>query len=785
MGTGGNGQYGFDTIAAYSPITKIGFDMSNVLMSAINSTTYFLGYFGVGMRAGNFGDIVATPPMRQAVQSFGWIPSYSYGYTAGASYRKSSHVAGSFFVRFLSWTNVEFSGGIVGSATLGGYDAARLVMHDKIFTMNQTEGIPRPLVRGIEVYANSSGDKPAGWKSQTQILLDYSKAFTAIIDTTTPYLWLPGAVCDNFAKALNLTYNDNFGLYTLTNDQYLQYSSSSSLAFTFSFSSMDNRDNFGLPLDVPGVVNITVPIKAFVGLLQYPFMNQSIPYGAPAVPYFTLRRSPGNSTIIGNAFMQEAYLMTKYDSGVFSMHQAQFPSDPIGGAQLNSIPRPPNSPYPPPPDPNGGSGLSTGEMVGIAVGAVSFCSVLVFAFFCYRRHKRQQRDRAGDDLDDGKDSASTLTPDSPQSPVSRMFSRIVGRRRSRRNGASMTAGGVNPSEAPDHQIYELPAPIPPAELDAGGGDDNSILDETDLGTDSTQNLSAYEIARRKLDRQLQGPVPEYSPPADGIMPEDKPSIPELRPTVQTNMADQPSPISPTRSRGADSTTNTFLASEPSPVSPRGDWSSADLPSPVTASMPPRSFSSGTRSGGGHSHSTISRSLSVNSNAPVSPVTDTMPPVPAAFQRTPIDPARVVCLGPLPENVQLPGQSTGTGSRIVGSDGRSILRTGLFTAGSRASEGSLGSNFTDEEDLVAEETSRHTGNGSAKLNQSQRGTFTSRLNTDRQRLPAQPEESEGEGGSPKSAHSDGSSEGGRIDPGRDLIHVPQMADKRYSWEEDRS
>lgn len=681
------------------------------------------------------------------------------------------------------WTDLENTGGIVGSATLGGYDESRLAMHDKTFTMNQTEGIPRPLVRGIEVYSNSSADKPGGWKSQTQILLDYSKAFTAIIDTTTPYLWLPGAVCDNFAKALNLTYNETFGLYMLTNDQYRQYSTGSSLSFTFSFSSMDNRDNFGLPLDIPGVVNITVPIQAFVGLLSYPFMNQSIPYGAPAVPYFTLRRSPGNSTIIGNAFMQEAYLMTKYDSGVFSMHQARFPSDPIGGAKLAAIPRPPNSPYPPPPDPNSGNGLSTGEMVGIAVGAVAFFSVLVFAFLCYRRHKRQLRERAGDVLDDGKDSASTLTPDSPQSPVSRMFSRIVGRRRSRRTGATMTAGGVHPSEAPDHEIYELPAPIPPAELDAGGSDDHSILGETDLGTDSTQHFSAYEIARRKLDRQLQGPVPEYSPPADGIMPQDKPSIPELRPTLQTNMADQPSPISPTRSRGADSTTNTLLASEPSPVSPRGDWSSADLPSPVTASMPPRSYSSGTRSGGGHS--TTSRSLSVNSNTPVSPVTDTMPPVPAAFQRTPIDPARVVCLGPLPGNVQLPGQSAGTGSRIVGSDGRSILPTGLFTAGSRVSEGSLGSNFTDEEDAVVEQTSRHTGPGSIKLNHGQRGTLTSRLNTDRHRLPAQPEEPEGEIESPKSAHSDGSSEGGRIDPGRDLIHVPQMADKRYSWEEDGS
>ncbi|KAK9436934.1 Eukaryotic aspartyl protease family protein [Metarhizium brunneum] len=756
LGTGGNGQYGFDTIAGLNPMTSVGYQMSNVLISAINSTDYFLGFFGVGMRSGNFGDIVATPPMRQAVASFGWVSSYSYGYTAGASYRNT-----------------------VGSATLGGYDAARLAMHDKTFTLNQTEGVPRPLIRGIEV-SSSNG---SSWKPATRILLDYKSAFTAVIDTTTPYLWLPPALCDNFAKALNLTYNETFQLYTLTNEQYRQYSSNSSLAFVFSFSSMDNRDNFGDPLDVTGVVNITVPITAFVSLLSYPFMKGAIGYTDPAVPYFTLRKAPANSTaIIGNAFMQEAYLMTKYDSGVFSIHQARFPSDPTGDAKLTKINRPNNSPYPPPPDPNGGNGLSTGEMVGIAVGAVAFFSTLVFAFFCYRRHKRQQRERSGDDFDDGKDSASTLTPDSPRSPVFRMLSRIVGRRRSRRAGTTMTVGG-DPAEAPDHQIYELPAPVAPAELDAGGSDDNSILGEADLGTDSTQHLSAYEIARRKLDRQLQGPVPEYTPPVDGTVVQlEKASVPELRPTLQTDMIDQPLPVSPTRSRGADSTSNTFLVSEPSPVSPRGDWNSAELPSPLTASMPPRSYSSGTRSGG---QSTASRSLSVNSNTPVSQATDARPPpIPAAFQRTPIDPSKVVCLGPLPENVRLSGHTVGTGSRIVNSDGRDIPAS-MFIPGSRTSEGSLGSNFTEEEVRMAEEKPRCTNHSSMRLSHGHHGTLPSQWETDRQSLPSQPREHGSETGSPKPVHSDESSEEGRIDPGRDLIHVPQMADKRYSWEEYRS
>lgn len=89
LGYGGNGQYGLDTVNAYSTITDIGFGMSNVLMSAINTTDYYLGFFGLGITQGNFGHEVAQSPLTQAVHTFGWIPSYSYGYTAGASYRMS------------------------------------------------------------------------------------------------------------------------------------------------------------------------------------------------------------------------------------------------------------------------------------------------------------------------------------------------------------------------------------------------------------------------------------------------------------------------------------------------------------------------------------------------------------------------------------------------------------------------------------------------------------------------------------------------------------------------
>ncbi|KAG6027898.1 hypothetical protein E4U40_001312 [Claviceps sp. LM458 group G5] len=798
LGTGGSGQYGFDTIAASSPINDIAFGMTNVLMSAISSTDFYLGYFGVGLRSGSFGDVVASPPLRQAVSSFGWIPSYSYGYTAGASYR-----------------------GVIGSATLGGYDAARFVPHDNIFPMEQTEGAPRPRVRGIEI-STKNGSLPAGWTSATRLLMTYNQTFTAVIDTTTPYLWFPAAICDAFAKALNLSYNNTLGFYTLTNEQYVNFTASTnSLSLKFSFSSKDNNDNFGLPLNVPGVVNITLPIQSFVGLLQYPFMNATIRQDDSAVPYLTLRKGTSENFIIGNAFLQESYLITKYDSSAFSIHQARFPLDPIGGAQLQAIYQPPDSPFPPPVNPNVSTGLSTGAMVGIAVGVVAFVSLLLLAGLYYRRHRRQQQEKVGHELYDVKDTTSTLSPeDTHQGPMSRLVSRIFGRRLLPRDiaaAADLTTTETRSAlEAPDCQIYELPAPIPPAELDAGEVDDHSIMGDTDLGTDSTHSLTAYEIARRKLDRQLQGPVPEYTPSAEGsYAPHEKAAIPDMQlldAMQQPPLALQPSPISPARSRGADSMTiHTYVASEPSPVSPRGDWIPAEFPSPVTLSLLPGSVYSGQRSRG---YSTISGSWSVHSGiAPSTTTSDQIPPLPVSFQRTPIDQSRVVCLGPLPANAQLPGPSATTRSRSQ-SKSKSQIATenghghppALVCAGTgtHTSMGSLGSNFTEEEgeedeeeegkgeghvERAVQQISPH-GAGSGPSSEMSNPAIAIGVTREHTPLAAVPPETDAPmewtkdetSLKAKASVSDSSSEGGRIDPGRDLIHVPQVADKRYSWEE---
>lgn len=658
------------------------------------------------------------------------------------------------------------------SITLGGYDTARYVPHDIDFTLTPQDNMPRALIRGIEASANNSTTKPKKWGSDTASLSGWNNSFTALIDSTTPYLWLPNAVCDEFADAFNLTYNKTFDLYTLTNEQYNIYGSADSFTFTFSFSSFDNHDNFGSPLNVPGLVNITVPMRAFVGLLQYPFMHRAIKYGDPAVPYFALRRSQNDSAIvIGRSFLQEAYLITKYDEAVFSVHQAKFPQRPIAEANLIPIKQPNNSPYPSPPKQTG-TKLSTGQMVGIAVGAILlclFCLVSVF-YLCRRRKSQGKGDEAT--IKETKDCASTIVPDTPRIPKPAIFSRFTRRKRLQSDVTKFTTTAVlsHCTEAPDSEIYELPAPIAPVELDASDGeDDGSIVGNTVPGADITRSLSAYEVARRKIDRQLQGPVPEYSPPLlEIVLPQGK-TIAHTAGAASTASNRETTPVSPIKpGSGAGS----LPASLPSPISSGSGYNSHpdNMSYPIVAPLESGSRGLDEQNDEDSRQLETSQSNSRYSGSPAASRHNHTSSSSMACQKTPIDPTNIVCLGNLPDNLQSLRHSIML-AHIVSQENRDSISsfTPRFKAEFHLSEQSLGSNYTEEEDRIMHEMTRQA-------------TF-SHGRSSGDSSPVAPSGERGEEHSfNQETNSPHSSQGEERIDGNDIVHVPQMAEKRYSWED---
>lgn len=87
LGSDVNGTFGSDTLG----YGTTGISAKDTIIGAFNSTEFWLGFFGLGISSGTEdGATESYGPISQLVETMSEIPSHSYGYTAGASYRKES-----------------------------------------------------------------------------------------------------------------------------------------------------------------------------------------------------------------------------------------------------------------------------------------------------------------------------------------------------------------------------------------------------------------------------------------------------------------------------------------------------------------------------------------------------------------------------------------------------------------------------------------------------------------------------------------------------------------------
>ena len=83
LGFGGNGGYGYDSIA----LDQTDFVPSQII-GVVNTTEYWLGYLGLQWKPTNFTSDYKKSFLSSLVENQSLIPSHSYGYTAGAYYRE-------------------------------------------------------------------------------------------------------------------------------------------------------------------------------------------------------------------------------------------------------------------------------------------------------------------------------------------------------------------------------------------------------------------------------------------------------------------------------------------------------------------------------------------------------------------------------------------------------------------------------------------------------------------------------------------------------------------------
>ena len=380
-----NGTYGFDTLGISEVSGAATVPVNQQVIADIITKRFYVGTLGLNAAPINFSTSDPTDSALSLLTSLknqNSVPSRSFGYTAGASYRGN---------------------GVNGSLTLGGYDTSRFTPNDVSFTFAPAK--TRQLVASVQsiTYSDSKGQQPL-----------MSEGILALVDSTVPYLWLPQAACQAFEKTFGITWDPIANLYLINDTTHSRLiKANPSVIFEISNS-----------LTAGPSVNITLPYASFD-------LNASYPLVKSQQRYFPLQvAADENSYTLGRTFFQEAFIMVNYENSTFSISQAVYNSNTpshivaiasLGGGSGTS-PSPSSTASLTPVSNGGSGGISAGAIAGIVVALILVAIISVLAFLCMRRRRKKGREVAeltGESSVTGKESSmsdikgSTFSHDSP------------------------------------------------------------------------------------------------------------------------------------------------------------------------------------------------------------------------------------------------------------------------------------------------------------------------------------------------------------------------------------
>jgi hypothetical protein len=273
----GNALYGLERVGLGIQNSG-GPTLPDQIVGGIKTKDLYLGLFGLSLGLQNFTN--SDHPQRSLLATLnetGWIPSMSYGYTAGAYYHSPQ---------------------VFGSLTLGGFDQSRLFPSNINFPFDRDNS--RPL--SLNVYSITATDTENGTS-----LLDEQTYFE--LDFTVPHLWLPRKTCDLFESAFRLSYDSDTDLYTV-NESTHDYLLTTNPTITI---------GLGASADPVKRVNVVLPYSAMDLVASHPIYQSD-----KSVRYFPIRRASEHFTL-GRVLLQEAYLVVDYERQNFSLHKAFIP----------------------------------------------------------------------------------------------------------------------------------------------------------------------------------------------------------------------------------------------------------------------------------------------------------------------------------------------------------------------------------------------------------------------------------------------------------------------------
>ncbi|KAL8896180.1 MAG: hypothetical protein Q9192_003218 [Flavoplaca navasiana] len=292
------------------------------------------------------------------------------------------------------------------------------------------------------------------------------------IDSTVPYIYLPPDACALFERVLGLEWNETAQLY-LIDDELHKELLTRKPKFTFTL---------GNSLTGGPTVDIVLPYSSFD-------LTYKPSYDMDPIRYFPLLRSADKSQLtLGRTFLQEAYLITNYEHGNFSVSQCTFEEPMTQNLQAilpsgvrDLVPQP-TAPQQPPVSSKGrqprSSPLNRSATIGVVVGSVLGLLLLLSMsyglYICWSRPRRRKL---------SKTEISAVSP----GEVQRMFSN--------RDDSFLAFHSTSSFPLPD-EVYEpsLAGGIVAQELDTS--DWNLTREIPDTGrTELPGNCAVFELPR--------------------------------------------------------------------------------------------------------------------------------------------------------------------------------------------------------------------------------------------------------------------------------------------------
>lgn len=236
--------------------------LQDQIIGAFATDEIYLGMFGLNPASTNITqEEQGKASYMTTLRNQNLIPSLTFGYTAGNQYRLKQ---------------------VLGSLTLGGYDASRFIPNN--LTIGFAPQEDRELLVGIQSI------KSTDQNGTTSVLL--SAGITSLVDSTVAQIWLPLEACQAFEKAFGLMFDEDSELYLVNDDLHTQLvAQNASVTFTLGSTASEGDG-----------VDIILPYDSFDLLVEPPTPNV-----ANSTRYFPLRRAANETQYtLGRTFLQEA-----------------------------------------------------------------------------------------------------------------------------------------------------------------------------------------------------------------------------------------------------------------------------------------------------------------------------------------------------------------------------------------------------------------------------------------------------------------------------------------------